>query len=154
MANLTVAVSSPTGCSWTAASNAGWLQITNGASGSGNGTVRYRVSDFNGNSRTGTMTIAGQTFTVTQVRCSATLTPNTQAVSALGGVFTVSLATQLGCPWQAVESLNWVNVSNPDNGTGSATVTYTVSANLGSARTGTISIAGVTLTINQAAVLP
>jgi hypothetical protein len=100
------------------------------------------------------MTIAGQTFTVTQVRCSATLTPNTQAVSALGGVFTVSLATQLGCPWQAVESLNWVNVSNPDNGTGSATVTYTVSANLGSARTGTIAIAGVTLTINQAAVLP
>jgi hypothetical protein len=33
-------------------------------------------------------------------------------------------------------------------------VSYTVSANLGGARTGTISIAGETLRINQAAVLP
>lgn len=100
------------------------------------------------------MTIAGQTFTVTQVRCSAILTPATQAVSALGGAFTVSLATQIGCQWQAVESLNWVSVNNPDNGTGSAAVSYTVSANLGGARTGTISIAGETLRINQAAVIP
>ena len=46
------------------------------------------------------------------------------------------------------------NVANPDDGTGSATITYTVSPNLGAARAGTISIAGVTLTINQAAVLP
>jgi hypothetical protein len=84
------------------------------------------TNDFNGSSRTGTMTIAGQTFTVTQVRCSGTLTPTTQAVSALGGIFTVTLATQLGCPWQAVESLNWVSVGSPNNGTGSATVSYTV----------------------------
>ena len=154
VAGLTVAVSSPAGCSWTASSNAGWLQITSGSSGSGSGTVRYRVSDFNGNSRTGTMTIAGLTFTVTQVRCSATLAPVTQQVSALGGVFTVSLTTQTGCQWQAVESLNWVNVLSPNNGTGSATVSYTVSANLAGARTGTISVAGATLTINQAAVLP
>src|SRR5262249_18139795 len=32
-----VSVTVPSGCSWTATSNAGWISITSGASGSGNG---------------------------------------------------------------------------------------------------------------------
>jgi hypothetical protein len=62
----TVAVTSATGCAWTATSNAAWINITSGASGSGNGTVGYSVTANSGAVRTGTMTIAGQTFTVTQ----------------------------------------------------------------------------------------
>lgn len=100
------------------------------------------------------MTIAGQTFTVTQVRCSATLTPETQPVPASGGSFTVSVTTQIGCGWQAVESLNWVSVTNGNNRTGSGTVSYTVSSNVGQARSGNVAIAGRTLTINQAGLLP
>jgi hypothetical protein len=153
VSGLTVAVSTATGCSWSASSNVSWVQITGGSSGSGNGTVTYRVSNFGGMSRTGTMTIADQTFTVTQVRCSATLDPQTQAVSALGGVFTVSVTTQIGCGWQAIESLNWVLITSGSSGTGSGTVGYTVSPNLGGARNGTIAIAGRTLTVNQSAVL-
>ena len=62
-----VAVTAAAGCSWTATSNAGFIAITSGASGTGNGTVMYSVSSYNGNgTRTGTLTIAGQTFTVTQ----------------------------------------------------------------------------------------
>jgi hypothetical protein len=53
-----------------------------------------------------------------------------------------------------VESLSWVTVTSGSNGTGSGTVTYTVTANAGGARNGTIAIAGATLTVNQAAVLP
>jgi hypothetical protein len=53
--------------SWTAASGAGWITINSGSSGSGNGTVNYTVSANSSTSqRTGTITIAGQTFTVTQ----------------------------------------------------------------------------------------
>jgi len=62
-----VGVTAPNGCNWTAASNAGFITITSGTSGSGNGTVNYTVSANPGStSRTGTMTIAGQTFNVTQ----------------------------------------------------------------------------------------
>ncbi len=62
-----VNVSSGGGCAWTAASNAAWITITSGASGSGNGQVAYSVAANNSaTQRTGTMTIAGQTFTVTQ----------------------------------------------------------------------------------------
>jgi len=53
-------------CSWTAASNASWLTITSPTSGNGNGGITYSVARNTGPARTGTMTIAGQTFTVTQ----------------------------------------------------------------------------------------
>jgi hypothetical protein len=57
-------------CPWTATDNASWLQITSGASGTGPGTVRFEVSPYSGggSSRTGTITIVNQTFTVTQER--------------------------------------------------------------------------------------
>ena len=52
---------------WTAVSNSSFLTITSGATGTGNGTVGYSVAANTAtSSRTGTMTIAGQTFTVTQ----------------------------------------------------------------------------------------
>jgi len=63
----TVQVTATTGCPWMATSNAGWLTITAGTSGNGNGTVSYSVVANSGTTRTGTITIAGQVFTVTQV---------------------------------------------------------------------------------------
>ncbi|MEK9145456.1 MAG: BACON domain-containing protein, partial [Elusimicrobiota bacterium] len=58
---------SSSSCSWTAVSNAAWITVTSGGSGTGNGTVAYAVSPNTSTSpRTGTMTITGQTFTVTQ----------------------------------------------------------------------------------------
>jgi glucose/arabinose dehydrogenase len=65
-----VSVTAPGGCAWTAASNASWITITSGASGNGNGTVAYSVGPYGGppKKRTGTMTIAGQTFTVQQTK--------------------------------------------------------------------------------------
>jgi hypothetical protein len=63
----TVNVTAPSGCGWTAKSNANWITITSGGSGSGNGSVTYAVAANTGTSqRTGTMTIAGKTFNVTQ----------------------------------------------------------------------------------------
>ena len=154
VSNLTVAVTAASGCSWNATSNVSWLDIDSGNSGSGNGTVTYDVDNFGGTSRTGTMTIAGQTFTVTQVRCSTTLNPTTQAVSALGGSFSVSVTTQTGCDWQAVESLSWVSINSGGSGVGGGTVSYTVAPNVAGSRSGTIAIGGTTLTINQSAVIP
>ncbi len=61
-----VSVSAGGGCSWTARSNNSWLHVTGGASGSGSGTVNYSVDANSGGARTGTLTIAGHTFTVSQ----------------------------------------------------------------------------------------
>jgi hypothetical protein len=61
-----VNVSTAGGCGWTATSNASWIAVTSGGSGVGNGTVTYAVAPNSGGARTGTMMIAGQTFTVTQ----------------------------------------------------------------------------------------
>jgi len=65
-----VMVTAPDGCAWTAASNATWITITAGASGSGTGQVSYSVAQYTGKprNRNGTMTIAGQTFSIKQSR--------------------------------------------------------------------------------------
>ncbi len=61
-------VSTTAGCLWTAASNnSAFITITSGASGNGNGTVNYTVAVNNSSAqRTGTIAVAGQTFTVMQ----------------------------------------------------------------------------------------
>jgi subtilisin family serine protease/chitodextrinase len=67
-----VAVTTGAGCTWSAASNTSnsdWITVTSGSSGSGSGsgTVNYSVSaNDNIASRTGTITVAGHTYTVTQ----------------------------------------------------------------------------------------
>ncbi|HMV50533.1 MAG TPA: S8 family serine peptidase, partial [Blastocatellia bacterium] len=59
-------VTADAGCNWTAVSNAVWININSGANGTGNGAVNYSVAANAGAQRSGTMTIAGQSFTVTQ----------------------------------------------------------------------------------------
>ena len=65
-----VAVTAPQGCAWTAISNASWITITGGAAGSGNGTVTYSVATYTGRprKRSGTMTVTGRNFVVSQSR--------------------------------------------------------------------------------------
>jgi S-layer family protein len=66
--NGTVNVTGPSGPAWTALSNDSWIHITNAGPGTGNGAVTYTV-DINLSTtanRSGTMTIALQTFTVYQ----------------------------------------------------------------------------------------
>jgi uncharacterized delta-60 repeat protein len=64
----TFEINAPNGCVWNAVSNApSWLTITSAASGAGNGLISYTAAAHNGVSlRTGTITVAGQTFTVAQ----------------------------------------------------------------------------------------
>ncbi len=56
--------------SWTATTNASWIAITSGSSGSANGPVTYSVATNSGPSRTGTITVSGggisRIFTVNQ----------------------------------------------------------------------------------------
>jgi Zn-dependent metalloprotease len=65
-----VTVTAGAGCAWTAVSNATFITVTSGSSGSGNGSVGYSVAVNSGAARSGTITIAGQTFTVNQAAAS------------------------------------------------------------------------------------
>jgi len=66
-ATATVNVAAPAGCSWTAQSNSQWITIANGASGTGSGAVTISVT-ASGNSRSGSLVVAGTTVTVRQRR--------------------------------------------------------------------------------------
>jgi hypothetical protein len=149
-----VAVSTQTGCSWTASSNASWITVASGASGSGNGSVVFGVALNIGASRTGTLTIAGRTFTVTQaavisIPCTYSISPDSQKVDEDGGSESVSVSTASGCAWTAASNASWITVTSGASGTGDGTVTFNVEKNDGKKRTGTLTVAGRTAKVEQ-----
>ncbi|MDP3001282.1 MAG: BACON domain-containing carbohydrate-binding protein, partial [Bryobacterales bacterium] len=153
--NFNVGVSTGTACSWTAASNADWISIQSGSSGRGVGTVAYRVAaNASPTPRAGTLTIAGQSFTVTQSAatvCTYTIEPASVAVQASGGTGSVSVKTGSQCRWTAVSNSNWLSVTGGASGTGNGSVSFSAAANTGAApRTGTLTIGGQTFAVQQA----
>jgi uncharacterized protein (TIGR03437 family) len=151
----TVVVSAPGGCTWTATSNADWITISSGASGSGNGGVRYSVAANSSTSpRSGTLTIAGQTHTVTQagVTCSYAIAPTSASAPAGGMTGSVTVTAATGCTWTAASNASWITITSGSPGSGNGTVVYSLTANTSaSSRTGTLTIAGQTFTVTQAA---
>ncbi|MGH9848676.1 MAG: BACON domain-containing protein, partial [Blastocatellia bacterium] len=146
-----VSVTSGAGCDWTATSNAAWITITSGSSGSGSGAVQFSVAANTGGQRTGTMTIAGQTFTVTQNGgCVFTTSPTSQSVVAAGGTGSVSITTTAGCAWIATSNAAWITITAGASGSGNGTTQFSVATNTGLQRTGTITIADQTFTVTQA----
>jgi uncharacterized protein (TIGR03437 family) len=83
--------------------------------------------------------------------CTYSVSPTTLQAPATGGGFAVGIQAAASCPWAVAGLPSWTSVSGASSGTGSATVTFVVSANSGAARSAAISIAGVSVTINQVA---
>jgi streptogramin lyase len=54
------------GCAWSASSSLSWVHVTAGSSGSGNGVVRIMADPDTGGLRSGSITIAGKPFSVSQ----------------------------------------------------------------------------------------
>ncbi|MEW6126585.1 MAG: BACON domain-containing carbohydrate-binding protein [Acidobacteriota bacterium] len=149
-----VTVTTQAGCNWTATSNAAWITITSGSSGTGSGTVNYSVTANSGAQRSGTMTIAGQTFTVTQdaaASCTYSISPTSASYGSSGGSGSVTVTTQAGCTWAATSNDGWITITSGSSGSGSGTVNYSVATNSGAARNGTMTIAGQTFSVSQSA---
>jgi hypothetical protein len=147
---VSVAVTTPAGCSWSAKSNAPWIAIASGQTGSGNGTVQLVVSANTGAQRTGTVTIADQTFTIVQGSgCSATVSPDTIAQPAVAGTQNVTITTDAACAWKAVSNVAWMKIPGQASGAGNGVVQLAVEANTGPVRSGTATIAGRTVAVNQ-----
>jgi hypothetical protein len=147
--NLTANVSS---CPWSVTSSAAWLTVTPPTSGNGSATIAYNVAANSGEIRSATLTVAGQTFTVTQsaAPCTYALSPVSRSVTAAATSGTVSLTANLAsCSWSIGSSASWLTVSSAMSGSGSATISYNVAANSGEIRTATLTVGGQTFTVTQ-----
>jgi hypothetical protein len=152
----TIQITTPAGCTWTAASNAGWTLLA-ASSGVGAGQLSYQVqSNTDTASRTAAITIGGQTHSVTQqgASCSVSITPPSQSFTAAGGSGSVQVTAPLACSWTATSDAAWV-VPTPAGGAGSRQLTYQVAANADAAsRTATLTIGGQTHSITQSGAAP
>jgi hypothetical protein len=165
----TIAVSVASGCSWTSASDTGWITITSGSSGNGYGTVYYSVgANSTTSSRTGTITIGGKTVVISQAaggkippepppipktECTYyAVSPEFSHFTTSGGNGTISVTADSGCSWDAVSNADWVMLLG-SSGTGNGMVMYSVSPNSSfMPRSGTITVGDKTFTITQEAV--
>jgi len=91
-----VSVSAPGPCSWTAVSNATWITVLSVSATNGSGAVTYQAAaNASASSRTGTITIAGLTFTVYQAGSFADVPPNHQFYSEISKLSARGIT--LGC---------------------------------------------------------
>ena len=156
-ASPTVSVTATNGCAWSAVSNAAWIVVTGTGSGSGNGSVTLAVAPNGGGPRMNTVTIAGQTYSVTQsagsplTQCTFTVAPESVPVGPTGGPASVAVTTGSSCSWNVSTSDSWITFAGGGSRTGPGTVQLTIASNTSGARTGNVSIAGRTVSIQQAA---
>ncbi len=119
-----------------ASSDAAWLVITSGDSGTGtSGTIAYTVATNTvAASRTATITANGQTHVVTQAAadCEVSLDPRRRRPStqrAASGSVSVTTNGD-ACGWSASSDAAWLVITSGDSGTGtSGTIAYTVATN-------------------------
>jgi hypothetical protein len=63
---------------------------------------------------------------------------------------TVAVTAGAGCSWTAVSHQSWITVTSGASGTGAGAVVFRVDANsTNSIRTGTLTVAGITVTVRQ-----
>lgn len=140
-------------CSWTASANVSWITINGNPFGTGEGTVSYTVAENVGQPRTGTITVAGQSFTVTQDICVYTLdTPPVLDIAAEGGTGTIGFSTSSFCDWFVENDAAWISGISPFSGNGGAEITFNVGPNTGSAREATLRIGNLSVRVRQEAV--
>ena len=135
---------------WTATSKASWITL-NRASGNAGVSCIYVVSaNFSTDSRTGTIDISGNTFTVYQTGYEATLSPTSATTDASGGSGTIQVTADAGVSWTAKANVSWLSVT-PSSGASVGSVTYKVAAytNGATPRTGTLTVAGKTFNVTQ-----
>lgn len=84
--------------------------------------------------------------------CSFTVSASSSSAPTAGGTVNISISTAAGCSWNATTSDSWITLPSVPYGSGSATITVTAASNSGGDRSGSVTIAGQTVTISQSAV--
>jgi hypothetical protein len=106
----------------------------------------WRVSAVDLHTNIGT---ASEVRSFTTSDCIYTISPESRPFSVSGGSGSISVSADSGCPWSASKDADWIQITSGTGGNGNGTLSYTVSANTGAARSARITIAGQTHTVNQ-----
>jgi hypothetical protein len=160
---VSINLSAPGGCQWRSRSEVPWITNVEPAEGVGNATVRFTVAPNTSEARAGTVAIGDATVRINQSgagpapspgpapapTCTYNVSPARHTVSSAGDQVEIALATQPGCTWVARSDAPWIGILSSATGSGTGSVRLAVSGNNGGARTGTVSIANRTVTIEQ-----
>ena len=84
-----------------------------------------------------------------QTVCSFNLSTQAIAVRTKGGYYTVNLTAAQNCDYSVKSNDNWIKVTTSNVGSGNGSVTFRVGVNPTITRTGTLTIAGQTVTVTQ-----
>jgi uncharacterized repeat protein (TIGR02543 family) len=137
---------------WEATSNASWLTVALGETGSGNGFVFLIADPYNNTSqsRTGSVTVAGRTLYFTQRGYNLSITPQVAEIGSNSGAGEFGVAAPLSAVWEAIVTQPWITVLGSTTGIGNGILRYTVAANdTGATRSGKIIVSGQEYTITQ-----
>ena len=137
------------GCFWSA-STTDFYYLSTSSAGTGSGTVFYNAEvSTSATTRTGTIRVGGQTFTVTQppLVCSYSISQTSLTAPATGASGTFIVNAPDGCPWSATSSDYFLWSDN--YGRGTSTIRYTVATNNGADRTGKITVNGLNFNVTQ-----
>jgi fibronectin type 3 domain-containing protein len=97
---------------------------------------------------------SNEVSTTTSSLCTYAIAPASQSFTAAAGSGTVTVTATAGCSWAVSGGASWITVTSGAGGTGSGTVRYSVAANTGAARSAAMTVAGLILSISQAAGSP
>jgi hypothetical protein len=86
-----------------------------------------------------------------QTTCSYSVSTTTFNISGAGGSATFTVNTGATCTWTVSNVASFIAVTGVGSQTGPGNVSFSVAENPGDARTGTMTVAGQTVTVNQAA---
>ncbi len=81
--------------------------------------------------------------------CTYSVNPTLLSYPLAGGINSVSVVSPAACAWNASSASSWISISS-NNSSGSGTLSITVAANTGIARTGTVTIGSLPISIQQA----
>jgi hypothetical protein len=149
-ADILVNVTTGSSCTWTTSTNASWVTIDSGRTGTGSGTVHLVIPANAGAPRSTTVTIAGNPFTLTQEGpCVATIKPQWYDAGRGPDDILIAVTIDAACSWKAASTVPWVTVAEGATGTGSGTVRLVVQPNSGPTRSVTLTIAGQQFDLRQ-----
>ena len=165
--HVSALIATQDGCPWTVSSNVPWLLIDNGSSGVGSQSIDMSFSSNYDAPREGIAMVrwptptAGQNVRVSQAGCHYSVSKTVIDFAASGGAGgfdvlqesepnTCGGPLQDACVWSAIADVPWITITTTMPRSGDSAVAFTVAANSGVARNGTITVRDKTVRITQA----
>ena len=135
---------------WTAAASDSWITLSP-SSGVGPTEISYTIAAYDAvGSRTGTIRIGSDSFTINQTGVDVTLTPTVTNITKEVCIVPIQVVAMASVRWTVTPNVSWISVLDGGNGFGGSQVTLAVAENPSFAkRTGTVSVGSAIFTVIQ-----